>query len=239
MARLPRIVIPGLPHQVTRRGNHREQIFLNDDDYALYRDLLAEACKLQGVEVWSWSWSWSWSWCLMPNHLHLILVPNAKDGRGYALGEAHRRYSGFINARNRQTGHLFQGRFGSVAMNEPHPLAAARYVALNPVKARLVRKAADWPSSSARAHLSGVDDELVKVKPLLDRITNFTEFLDSTGPPLASAALERGLSVGRPLMDAEALKHLEVELGRSILPAKRGRTQRVLPDGAQCELGDE
>ncbi len=230
MARLPRIVIPGLPHHVTQRGNHRERIFFNDDDYALYCDLLAEACKLQGVEV--------WSWCLMPNHVHLILVPTAKDGLGYALGEAHRRYSGFINARNRQTGHLFQGRFGSVAMNEPHPLAAARYVALNPVKASLVRKAADWPWSSARAHLSGVDDELVKVKPLIDRITNFTEFLDSTDAPLASAALERGLSVGRPLMDAEALKHLEVELGRSILPAKRGRKRRVLPHGAQYELGN-
>lgn len=51
MARLPRIVIPGLPHHVTQRGNHRERIFFKDDDYALYRDLLAEACKLQAVEV--------------------------------------------------------------------------------------------------------------------------------------------------------------------------------------------
>ena len=174
----------------------------------------------------------------MPNHVHLILVPKTKEGLGYALGEAHRRYSACINARHRQTGHLFQGRFGSVAMDEAHLLAAARYVALNPVKARLVPTAADWPWSSTRAHLSGADDELVKVTPLLDRISNFAKFLNDRADTTESAALARGLSVGRPLMDAAILKRMEAELGRPILPAKRGRKSQSRLDEDQQELGN-
>ena len=75
----------------------------------------------------------------------LILVPSDDSGLSRAVGETHRRYSGYINARLRVTGHLFQGRFGSVAMDETHLLAAFRYVAMNPVKAGLVATAHDWP----------------------------------------------------------------------------------------------
>jgi REP element-mobilizing transposase RayT len=74
-----------------------------------------------------------WAYCLMPNHLHLILNPQQANGLGRAVGEAHRRYTNFINARGRWTGHLFQSRFASVAMNEWHLLSAVCYVRLNPV----------------------------------------------------------------------------------------------------------
>jgi putative transposase len=73
------------------------------------------------------------------------------------------RHDPFINARARWTGHLFQGRFGSAVMDEAHLIAAARYIALNPVRARLVARPQDWDWSSARAHLAGRDNELVKV----------------------------------------------------------------------------
>ena len=63
-----------------------------------------------------------WAYCLMPNHVHLILNPRQADGLGRAVGEAHRRYTNFINARGRWTGHLFQSRFASVAMDESHPV---------------------------------------------------------------------------------------------------------------------
>lgn len=125
MARLPRIVVPGVAHHVTQRGNRRQQVFLQDDDYALYLDLMTQACRDNGVEV--------WSYCLMPNHVHLAMVPKSHEGLSRAVGETHRRYSAYINARLRVTGHLFQGRFGCVAMDEAHLLAAIRYIALNPV----------------------------------------------------------------------------------------------------------
>ena len=96
--------------------------------------------------------------------MHLILTPADPAGLGLAMSRARRLYAGFVNARARQTGHLFQGRFGSVPMDEEHLIAAVRYVALNPVRARLVAKARDWPHSSARAHLKGRDDGLVRVR---------------------------------------------------------------------------
>lgn len=150
MARLGRIVAAGFPHHVTQRGNRRQAIFFEAADYALTRDVLAERCRKAAVEV--------WAYCLMPNHVHLVLVPSAPNGLARAIGETHRQYTGFINARARWTGHLFQGRFSSIALDEAHLLAAVRYVALNPVRARLVERPEDWAWSSARAHLAGCDD---------------------------------------------------------------------------------
>ena len=215
MARLPRIVIPQLAHHVTQRGNRRQRIFLEDSDYALYRDLMAQACKENDVDV--------WSYCLMPNHVHLIMVPQTRDGLSRAVGEVHRRYSAYINARLRVTGHLFQGRFGCVAMDEAHLMAAVRYVALNPVKARLVPQATAWRWSSAPALAARRNDVLVKVRPVLTRIGDFAEFMGQREDQDLRKALERGLSVGRPLMGATALAEVERQLGISVIPRKRGR----------------
>jgi len=161
MARLARVVIPGLPHHVTQRGNGRARTFFGDDDYALYRDLLAASCRAAEVEV--------WAWCLMPNHVHLILVPSDADGLRRALAPVHRRYAGIIQARRKRTGHFWQGRFGCVAMDETHLAAALRYVSLNPVRARLVDRARDWRWSSVGTQLGGRDDGLTALAPIRQR----------------------------------------------------------------------
>ncbi|MBV9218731.1 MAG: transposase [Methylobacteriaceae bacterium] len=218
MARLARIVVPGLPHHVTQRGNRGGTVFFGDDDYALYRDLLAERCRKAGVAC--------WAYCLMPNHVHLVLVPADPTGLARALGETHRRYTGFINARARQTGHLFQSRFGSVVLDEEHLRAAARYVSLNPVRARLVKRARDWRWSSVRAHLAGRDDALVAVRPLLDRAGRFADLIAARAGKSdagAFAALRAAENIGRPLGAAAFVDRLEAKLGRVLRPAKRGR----------------
>ena len=169
MPRFRRIVAPGLPHHVTLRGNRREPIFFEPGDQSLYRRILSDEAHKSGVDV--------WAYCLMPNHVHLIMVPSDDAGLGACMGKAHRRYTGFVNQRAGWTGTLFQGRYASVVMDEAHLMAAARYVALNPVRAGLVDHAEDWPWSSVRAHLSGLDDGLVTVRPLLDRIPDMPELL--------------------------------------------------------------
>ncbi len=215
MARIARFVVPGLPHHVTQRGNRRERVFFGDDDFELYRDLLAEQARKQGVAV--------WSYCLMPNHVHLILVPDRAEALGRALGETHRRYSAVINARLRVTGHLFQSRFGSVVMDEDHLLAAARYVALNPVRAKLVEQAGEWRWSSVRAHLAGRDDGLATVAPLLERCGGrFADLLDGPLAPEAVAALRAAETIGRPLGSPAFLDALAARTGRDPRPRKRG-----------------
>ncbi len=211
-------MVPGLPHHVTQRGNRRERVFFGDDDYALYRDLLAERCRKAGVAC--------WAYCLMPNHVHLILVPAHPDGLARALGETHRRYTGFVNARARQTGHLFQSRFGSVALDEAHLAAAARTICLNPVRAGLVGRAEDWRWSSLRAHLSSKDDGLVTVAPLLKRIGRFADLVETESggaEPEVFLALRAAETIGRPLGDSAFLDRIESLLARTIRPAKRGR----------------
>ena len=201
---------------------------MEDDDFALYRDWLAQACRSNGVEV--------WSYCLMPDHVHLILVPSDETGLSRAVGETHRRYSGYINARLRVTGHLFQGRFGCVAMDESHLMAAFRYVALNPVKAELAATAADWPWSSTPAHLRRQDDGLVTVFPLLDRVDSFADFLEVPADPEQVAALTKGQTIGRPLMGDQELGELEKRLGRALRPGKRGRPPSQKNDPRQLKL---
>ena len=217
-----------MAHHVTQRGNRRQRVFWVNDDYGLYNDWLAKSCRENGVEV--------WSYCLMPNHVHLILVPADDTGLSRAIGETHRRYSSYINARLRVTSHLFQGRFGSVAMDELHLLAAFRYVAMNPVKAKMVAQASDWAWSSTKAHLCGKDDSLVSVRPLLDRVDNVSEFLAAAPEQELEFALEKGQSIGRPLMEESALMELERKLGRPIRPAKRGRPKRKGEDTSQMKL---
>ena len=220
MARLPRVVVPGLPHHVTQRGNGRAPTFFEDGDYELYLDLLAEAAKRAHAEV--------WAYCLMPNHVHIVLAPTDDDGLRRCFGELHRRYTGYVNARRRATGHLWQGRFGSVAMDEPHFVTALRYVALNPVRARLVRRAEDWAWSSTRALLAGKDDHVVKVAPALERVGDFGAFLgEPFDEALTYAALRKAESVGRPVGSPEWLAEMETRTGMTLAPQKRGPKPRA------------
>lgn len=214
MARLARLVVPGIPHHVTQRGNGRSQTFFGEADYALYRDLLAEHCHAAEVAV--------WSWVLMPNHVHLILTPTDEDGLRRALAAVHRRYAGHVHARLQRTGHFWQGRFGAVALDEEHLGAAVRYVALNPVRAGLVERAQDWRWSSAPALLTGHDDGLTTLAPVRERYPRFADLL-ATGPdPAAFDRLRHAESIGRPLGDDAFITRLEALTNRSLRPGKRG-----------------
>jgi putative transposase len=214
MARLARLVIPGMPHHVTQRGNRRQQTFFNDGDYAAYTELMADWCREEGVDI--------WGYCLMPNHVHLIAVPRAEQSLRRAIGEAHRRYTRRINFRQKWRGYLWQGRFASFVMDEPYLLAAARYVELNPVRAGLVADPADWLWSSARAHLLGRDDRLVKTAPLLAMIGDWRAFLDSALPEDELRKLRDHGRTGRPLGSPTFIDRLESIVGRVLKPLKRG-----------------
>lgn len=215
MARLARVVIPGVPHHVTQRGNRREPTFFEDGDYQLYLDLLADAARSAGVEV--------WSYCLMPNHVHLIATPSDEAGLWRTFRKVHRHYTGYINARMQVTGHLWQGRYGSVAMDEGHMVSALRYVALNPVRARLVARAVDWRWSSTRALVAGRDDPVVRVAPALARVGDFASFLDEDFDEAATyGPLRKAELVGRPVGAPDWIAAMEARTGLTLAPGKRG-----------------
>jgi putative transposase len=187
--------------------------FFRDEDYREYITLMAEWCRKCGVEI--------WAYCLMPNHVHLIAVPESEESLRRGIGEAHRRYSRMINFRENWRGHLWQGRFASFPMDESYLLASAHYVEMNPVRAKLAPEAASWPWSSAQAHLAGKDDELVKVAPLLEIAGDWKLFL--AGPEEERLNdIRKHERTGRPLGADAFVERLQSSLGRTLTREKPG-----------------
>ncbi|TFI57559.1 transposase [Sphingomonas parva] len=225
MARIARIVVPGVAHHVTHRGNRRLPIFFGDSDRALYLRLLRAGCEAANVTC--------LAWCLMDNHVHLVLVPATADGLRGALAEAHRRYTSHVNAREGWRGYLFQGRFASYPMDDAHLMAAVRYVERNPVAAGLAARAEDWRWSSARSHLAGrraAGDPLTDVAALSRHVPNWRAMLryglEAGGATVEgerlAAAIEARLRTGRPLAAAPWIAAQETALARPLAPARRG-----------------
>ena len=175
---------------------------------------MAQWCTKFGVEV--------WAYCLMTNHVHLIVVPDSETGLKKAMAETHQRFTRRINFQKGWRGHLWQGRFASFPLDESHLLATARYVELNPVRANMVQHPESYPWSSAKAHLFGKDDELVKVAPLLDQVSDWQSFLSQGDEESALLKLQQHERTGRPLGSENFLVGLEKSLGRTLRRKKPG-----------------
>lgn len=213
MPRTARLVIPDCPHHVIQRGNRRQQTFFRDEDYQHYINLMAESCQQYNVEV--------WAYCLMPNHIHLIAVPQDEVAFSKAFGEAHKEYARYINRQKGWTGHLWQSRFSSFAMDETYLLSCAKYIELNPVKANLCRKAEDWPWNSAHAHLTQKSDALCIVEPLLKYIKDWQAFL--TEGDSKHIEIKNNMNSPFPLASDQFLDELEEKYQRSFRKKKAGR----------------
>ena len=151
MPRRPRVVIPGVPHHITQRGNNRQPVFFSPDDRLFYLDLLSRHARRSGVHI--------LGYCLMTNHVHLIAVPERDASLARALRHAHSEYSLALNRSARRSGHVWQNRYFSCPMSADRLLSALRYVELNPVRAGMVGAAWNWRWSSARAHtVAGASD---------------------------------------------------------------------------------
>ncbi len=218
MARLPRIALAGLPYHVTQRGNRRQPVFFCDEDYRTYLALLQEASQRWQLHI--------WAYCLMTNHVHLVVWPQHDQSLTKAISETHRRYTRHINFREGWRGYLWQGRFGSVPLDDQHLIAAMRYVERNPVAAKLVNSAADYPWSSAKAHAFGIADPLLSACFLTEQIPNWTEFLTDADEPALVRRLELQARTGRPYGDTDFLEKLEQTIGYRIKRLPAGRKRR-------------
>ncbi len=142
MSRPLRMEFAGAFYHVTSRGDQRGSIFVSDHDRTEFLVTLARVVELYGWRI--------HAWCKMTNHYHLLVetpAPNLCRGMQQLNGQ----YSGQFNRANRRVGHVFQGRYKAIFIErESYLLEVARYVVLNPVRASMVRSAAEWPWSSYR-----------------------------------------------------------------------------------------
>lgn len=220
MPRSPRIVIPGVPHHVVQRGNRRQPIFFSDADRSRYVEWLADGCQRFGTTC--------LAWCLMDNHVHLVLVPSTTDGLRGPIASAATRLSQRINLMQQTSGHLFQGRYASYAMDDAHLMVALRYIENNPVTAGLARSAEEWRWSSAAAHVARRPDRLVSGGELADAIPNWRAML-ARGLEAAdeedesAVSIEQALLSGRPRAAPAWLAAHAAEIGDRAAPRPRGR----------------
>ena len=221
MPRIARIVVPGVPHHVTQRGNNRQDVFFVDDDRLVYLKFLGYYARKLGVEV--------TGYCLMTNHVHLVAVPKTEDALAVVIGRTNLRYTQYLNRLHGRIGHLWQNRFYSCGLDDRHFWTALAYVERNPVRAGIVRRAWRYPWSSASGHCGRPDKT-----GLLDLRRWFEMTADMDWPEVLNGPMETDqvarlrlyTSRGRPLGSDKFISKLETLLGRRLRPLPIGRPKK-------------
>ena len=218
MARLARIVIPGVPHHVTQRGNRRMVVFDDDFDRQLYLSLFQRYRQVHGLDV--------WAYCLMSNHVHWIVVPRHENSLACCFRDTHTAYAAAVNKRRSENGHLWQGRFFSCPLDESHVWSAVRYVERNPVRARMISRAEDHRWSSAPAHCGLCKDDLLSSEfPPPGVLNDWSSWLKAEDD-LQVAAIRRNTHTGRPCGGQVFVERLQSMLNRLLAPQRPGRKKK-------------
>ncbi|MBN2453701.1 MAG: transposase [Candidatus Omnitrophica bacterium] len=219
MPRIGRIVVQGYPHHITQRGNYRQTVFVEKPDYQKYLELLELYAVKNNLLL--------LAYCLMPNHVHYIAVPQNDNSLAKTFNACHMRYSQYFNKKKRSFGHLWQGRFYSCVLDEPHLYAAIRYIENNPVRARLTRTAENWDWSSARYHISG--ERSIVTLANIDKhlyISNWKDYLMQIDDPTIIGKIKANTLTGRPLGSNVFVTKIERIFNIRLTPLTRGRPRK-------------
>ena len=218
MPRLPRVVIPGVPHHITQRGNYRQKVFTTDDDRNRYLEWIFYYSRIYGVQIVGYR--------LMDNHVHFIAIPKEKQSFSRVFNLAHMRYSQYVNKKTNELGHLWRGRFYSSTLDKEYFKEALRYVDRNPVRAGMTKNAWDYTWSSAREHVGGTPGKLPILK--LNTVIGMSEkewklYLEEKDHEEHIENLKKNTLNGRPSGSEAFIKSIEVKLKRRIKLLPRGR----------------
>jgi len=221
MPRQLRWVVPGLPLHVIQRGNNRTRCFLDDSDRFVYLALVKDALERHGVRL--------HAYCLMGNHVHLLVAPEARDGiRGF-MHRIGQRYAYYFNRKHSRTGTLWEGRFRSCVVQSRHyVLECHRYIELNPVRAGMVGDplAYRWSSHAATAGFKA--DPMIDVHPEVLAI-GFAAYRRLVAESLTKdllTAIREATNSGYPLGGEAFLKALSSS-GRKTMKGKAGRPPKA------------
>ena len=223
MPRRARFILPGEPYHVIQRGHNRAQTFFSASDYRLYLGLLEEFAAARECALHAFS--------LMPNHVHLLLTPHSPQAISCLMATVNQRFVQSVNRRLSRCGSSWQGRFKtSLVDTRSYFLTCQRYIELNPVRARLVARADQYPWSSFRHH--AMDESLSFLSPHdvylklgrngLERRRIYQLLFEK---PLTREELDRirvAASGNRPLGDDEFLDRLQAEYGIRVKRARPG-----------------
>ena len=229
MARLPRLTLPGYPHHVIQRGNNRQPIFADADDFEVFLAQLTEQALKHGVAVHAYA--------LMENHFHLLATPDSADGLPKMMQSVGRTYAQYFNRRHGRTGTLWEGRYKStLVQTERYLLACMAYIELNPVRAGMVSDPAEHPWSSHHHHIGTRLDKLITPHALYWQLGNtpfarevaYTEMVRAGLSVNQVGALTRATLSGWALGDEAFKSSLQTQTPRRVSPGPIGRPPKKL-----------
>ena len=220
MPRIARIVGAGYPHHIVQRGNNRERVFIAPRDYEKYLSFLSKYSEERAATV--------LAYCLMPNHIHLLARPSEEEALPKMMQGITLCYSKYFNGENGRTGRLWECRYHSTVIDgDSYLWTVSRYIENNPVRAGIVKRAEDYPHSSARAHILGMKDPILK-EPLFDKseLIEYKRFIRSEEDNKIMEEIRKQTRSGKPLGDGEFLKTLSERLGRRLSFRPKGRPRK-------------
>lgn len=224
MARLPRLTLPGYPHHIIQRGNNRQMIFADTQDFATMMALLAENAQKFAVAV--------HAYVLMDNHFHLLATPATAEALPLMMQAVGRSYVRYFNQRHARSGTLWEGRYRSTLIEtERYLLACMVYIDLNPVRAGMVAQPGAWQWSSHAHYLGQRIDKLVTPHALYWALGNTPFAREAAYAGLVQAGIGSGDQAaltdaalsGWALGDPEFVAELQKKSPRRVAKARAGR----------------
>ncbi len=180
MPRVHRYLADGYFYHVINRGNGKQKIFHKDQDFAVSIQIMKEAKKHFSIDI--------FAYCLIPNHFHMVLMPNQPDHLSMWMHWLMSTHANRYRQHYKTTGHLWQGRFKSfIIQNDEHLITVLRYVEANPLRAGLVFSAEDWRWSSLRERINERTETIISDLPF-ELSSDWIRFVDE---PLTEKELER------------------------------------------------
>jgi len=225
MARLARVIALQVAHHVTQRGNARQFILNSDADREVYLGLPRESLERCNASL--------IGYCLMSNHVHLVMIPQQVDALATALKLTHGRYAAYWNAKQRSSGHVWQGRYYSCPLDRPHLWKELRYTELNPVRAGLVGEAEVWKWSSAAVHCGlTTAGAWLMTREWAEQwdASSWKQYLDAGADESEIDAFRQCTHTGRPLGSEQFVHELEKLTNRPLAPRRGGRPGKVEDD---------
>jgi putative transposase len=222
MPRIARIVIPGVPHHITQRGNNRQDVFFVDEDRIIFLRFLKEQSQKFGMRI--------DGYCLMTNHIHIIATPGKEDSFAKAMGRTNLLYTQYINFMHGRGGHMWQNRYFSCPLGPDYFFKALCYIEQNPVRAKLSRYPWTYRWSSASVHTGRLDEFGMIDKSLWAKRSSGIDWRQVLKDKTESSEIGVSLGVycrtGRPLGTDKFISKLEVKLGRRLRPLPIGRPKK-------------
>jgi putative transposase len=228
MARLPRLAVSGHVHHVLQRGNNKQVIFLDDDDYRFMLALLAEHAARQKVAI--------HAYVLMPNHFHLLLTPQTGSGLSSMMQAVGRRYVQYFNRRHQRSGTMWEGRYRATLLQpERYLLDSTIFIDLNPVRAGLAAQALDYPWSSHGHYVGHHIDRLISPHAAhwslgntpFEREARYAELVGQGLGMRQQAELVEAVIKGWPMGEAGFFEWLQKQTARRLVRRRAGRPKKL------------